>query len=200
MARYQINTTKRVAGFLAQIAVESNELRHLSEYWTSQKNFKLPGVRRPAHTATSKVDYFEHWYGKRADLGNVTARDGYTYRGRGAIQITGKSMYRTVGNAIGKPLEKSPDLLLTDPEVDMLASAYLFAGSKHLNQVADSVDPDDPKSVQNINERLTLAVNGGYNDLSERLRYYKQAFKVLPLGIGQDIPFRTTGELGTRYA
>src|SRR5579864_9491946 len=73
MAFYQIDTAKRVAAFLSQLAVESDELRHHSERWTSRKNFKLPGVRKPAHTATSKRDYFEYWYGKRPALGNATA-------------------------------------------------------------------------------------------------------------------------------
>jgi putative chitinase len=180
MARYEINTPKRVAGLLAQLAVESNELRHTHELWSARKNFQLSGVNRAAFTASSQKDYFEHWYGQRTkDLGNVTAEDGYTYRGRGAIQITGKANYAAISKAIGKPLVTQPDLLETDLMVGMLASAYFFAGLKHLLHVADATDPSKPSNISHVNARLTVAVNGGYNGLSDRLRYFKKGLAVL---------------------
>lgn len=176
LARYHINTGKRVAAFLAQIAVESKQLTHVRESWTARKDFN-PGVKsRPGgYTATSAEDYFGHWYGNRPGLGNETVEDGYTYRGRGAIQITGKKNYIDIGTAIGQPLEENPDLLATDKTVDMLASAYHFARLNHLNHVADQVDPDSPASIVHINTLLTKGVNGGYNGLSERLEFYKKA-------------------------
>ncbi len=64
----------------------------------------MPGSARDGHTGASKKEYFEYWYGKRVDLGNITAEDGYTFRGRGAIQITGRANYRLVGRGIGQPL------------------------------------------------------------------------------------------------
>jgi putative chitinase len=183
MRRYGINTPKRVAGFLAQLAVESNELRHTHELWTARKNFQLSGVKRAAYTATSQKDYFEHWYGERVKgLGNVTAEDGYTYRGRGAIQITGKTNYAMIGAGIGQPLLTQPDLLETDASVNMLASAYYFARYKRLNHVADTTDPSKPTSVSHINARLTHAVNGGYNGLAERLTYFQKGLAILASG------------------
>jgi putative chitinase len=176
MQRYDITTGKRVAAFLAQIAVESQELTHTHELWSSRKDFKLAGVKREAYTASNKEDYFKHWYGKRA--GNTTDEDGYTYRGRGAIQITGKSNYIAIGNGIGEPLEKQPDLVETDARVDMLASAYYFAKLGHLNQVADGVQPDKPDSVTAVNRQLTQVVNGGANGINERLAYYNKALKL----------------------
>ncbi|HEY3787986.1 MAG TPA: glycoside hydrolase family 19 protein [Urbifossiella sp.] len=179
MLKYQITTPKRMAAFLAQLAEESNQLRHTHELWTGKKNFHLSGVKRAAHTATSKEDYFEHWYGKRKDLGNTTEEDGYTYRGRGAIQITGKANYIAVGKGIGQPLESNPDLLETDDKVDMLASAYFFARVKSLNHLADSVDPSKATSVSHVNRLLTHAVNGGHNGITERLKYYKNGLAAL---------------------
>ncbi len=179
MSIYEINTPKRAAGFLSQLAVESQELRHTHELWTRRKDFQLPGVRRAKHTATSQKDYFEYWYGKRADLGNITAEDGYTYRGRGAIQITGRANYRAIGAGTGKPLETHPDSLAADPNTNMLASAYFFARLKLLNPVAESVDAAEPQSVAQVNTRLTLKVNGGRNGLAERLRYFKKGLEVL---------------------
>jgi putative chitinase len=179
MRRHEINTGKRIAAFLAQVAVESNELRHTHELWSSKKDFKLPGVHRAAYTATSKEDYFKHWYGKRTDLGNATAEDGYTYRGRGAIQVTGKSNYAAIASAIGYPLITQPDLLETDVTADMLASAYFFAGLKKLNPVADGVLPDKLESIVAVNKILTQRVNGGANGISERLAYFKKGLLLL---------------------
>lgn len=179
MKQFQINTPERVAAFLSQLAVESKELQHNHELWSARKNFKLSGVKRDAHTATSQKDYFEHWYGNRKGLGNETAEDGYTYRGRGAIQITGKANYKRIGEAIGKPLETQPDLLETDLGVNMKASAYFFSKDKKLNHVADGVNASDPKSIEKINERLTRRVNGGHNGQKERLEYFKKGLEAL---------------------
>jgi len=179
MRRYGITTPKRAAAFLSQIAVESNQLRHIHENWTSRHDFHLPGVHREKFTAHNEKEYFEHWYGKRGKLGNTTSEDGYTYRGRGAIQITGKANYQSIGEAIGKPLAEHPDLLEDDPEVDMLASAYFFAVRAGLLRVADQVDSSDEFSVFVTNLHLTRGVNGGTNGMHERLRFYKKALAVL---------------------
>jgi putative chitinase len=180
MRRYQITTPKRVAAFLSQIAVESNQLRHTHELWTPRKNFHLSGVRRSRFSATNEKEYFEHWYGGRVKgLGNLTAEDGYTYRGRGAIQITGRANYQRIGKAIGKPLLEHPELLEQDPATDMLASAYFFAEHARLLHVADKVDPSNEQSVQLTNVRLTKGVNGGHNGLQERLEHYKKALTYL---------------------
>ncbi len=179
MATYGISTPKRVAGFLAQLAVESMELRHMHEFWSSRREFHLPGVERKAQSAKSKREYFEYWYGSREDLGNRPAADGYTYRGRGAIQITGRANYRKIGRGIGKPLETNPDLLETDDAVDLLASAYFFAVEKRLISVADSVDPKSHASIVHVNKQMTRAVNGKFNGLQDRLQYFKRALVLL---------------------
>jgi putative chitinase len=175
MRRYEITTPKRIAAFLSQIAVESNQLRHTRERWTARKDFQLPGVHRSKFTATNEKEYFEHWYGNRTKgLGNTTAEDGYTYRGRGAIQITGKANYTRIGKGIGKPLAEHPELL-DDPLVDMLASAYFFAVRARLLHVADKVNSSDDSSVYSTNFHLTKGVNGGTNGLNDRLSHYKKA-------------------------
>jgi putative chitinase len=176
MRRYHITTPKRVSAFLSQIAVESKQLRHTHELWTTRKDFQLPGVQRSKFTATNAKEYFEHWYGNRSKgLGNTTAEDGYTYRGRGAIQITGKANYESIGKGIGKPLLEHPELLETDPAIDMLASAYYFSVRARLLHVADRVDSSNEHSVYLTNLHLTKGVNGGLNGLDERLHHYKKA-------------------------
>jgi putative chitinase len=188
MRRYHITTPKRIAAFLSQIAVESNQLRHRHELWTKRKDFKLKGVNRPAFTAKNDKEYFEHWYGNRKDLGNTTAEDGYTYRGRGAIQVTGKKNYEIIGKAIGKPLLEHPELLETDPNVDMLAAAYFFSVHARLNHVADKVDPSNKVSVSVTNLHLTRGVNGGTNGLEDRHRYYQKALTVLSASVINNEP------------
>jgi putative chitinase len=179
MRKYQISTPKRAAGFLSQIALESNELRHTHEGWTKREDFQLTGGRDD-FTATTQKEYFEYWYGNRADLGNTTAEDGFTFRGRGAIQITGRKNYKRVGEGIGQTLEEKPELVEDDLAVDMLASAYYFAVTAKLLRVADQVVPSKKASVIATNKHLTRGVNGkGMKALEERLRYYKKALKVL---------------------
>jgi putative chitinase len=173
MVRFHITTPKRIAAFLSQIAVESNQLNRTREMWTPRKDFHLPGVHRPKFTAKTQEEYFEHWYGGR--LGNTNHGDGFKYRGRGAIQITGKANYTAIGKGIGKPLADQPDLLATDPLTNMLASAYFFAVEKHLLHTSDQVEPEKDHSVTKINGRLTHAVNGGSNGIDERLENYKKA-------------------------
>jgi putative chitinase len=180
MRQYHITTPKRIVAFLSQIAVESNQLRHTHELWTAKKDFQLPGVKKSKFTARNEKEYFEHWYGNRKkSLGNKTAEDGYTYRGRGAIQITGKANYESIGTAIGKPLGEHPELLETDPGVDMLASAYFFSVHARLLPVADKVDPSDDFSVYVTNLHLTQGVNGGHNGLSERLDHFKKGLALI---------------------
>lgn len=179
MATYAINTPFRVAAFLAQLATESYELRWTHEKWTKRKNFHLPSVKRPAHTATSEREYFNYWYGNRRKLGNLSVDDGYNYRGRGAIQVTGRNNYTSLGKALGKPLDSNPSLLEEDPQTDISAAAFLFARMEHLNTVADMLNPEDPSSIKDINRRVTFSINGGWNGLDKRLAYYCKALEVL---------------------
>ncbi|PVX86395.1 glycoside hydrolase family 19 protein [Paraburkholderia unamae] len=179
MDEYDIDSAKRVAAFLSQLAVESSELRHTHEKWTNKYNFSLPGVKRAAFTAQTDKEYFEHWYGNRPELGNDKPGDGFKYRGRGSIQITGKNTYRLVGTGIGEPLIEQPQLLESDITVDMYASAYFFSKYARLCAIADRVNPHDATSVQHVNHMLTHGVNKGINGLIERLHYYRRALRAL---------------------
>lgn len=179
MGVYAINTSFRAAAFLSQLAVESFELRHTHESWTKRKGFHLPGSARPAHTTTSQRDYFEYWYGSRRDVGNNTVGDGYNYRGRDGIQITGKDNYNKIGQGLDLHLTSKPSMLEDDPRTGMEIAAFFFARLKHLNTVADSVDPDDASSIEHVNSRLTRTINGGHNALAERLDYYRTALNTL---------------------
>lgn len=111
MAEFEIDTPRRQAAFLAQLAHESGSLKYVKELADGRG------------------------YEGRKDLGNTSPGDGVKYKGRGLIQVTGKANYRACGLALGLDLLASPELLET-PE-NASRSAGWFWKWKSLNQHAD---------------------------------------------------------------
>lgn len=150
MAEFEITSRLREAAFLAQVAHESGELRWLWELWgptQAQRNYE--GMRR---------------------LGNTQTGDGYRYRGRGWIQLTGRSNYRQAGRALHLQLEAEPEQAAT-PGVAARVAGW-FWRSRGLNQLAD-------EGTEQAFRRITKRVNGGYNGWEDRLGYYRRALLVL---------------------
>lgn len=151
MEDYQIDTPLRIAAFLAQIAHESGELRYLHEVWgptDAQRDYE-------PHTRLS------------AALGNIEEGDGFRYRGRGAIQITGRHNYQRFGAIIDEDLENNPDLAGTMPHAFTVAAAYWkYHG---LNELAE----------KRQFELITKKINGGLTGLAEREKYYHRALAAL---------------------
>lgn len=136
-------TPLRQAAFLAQIAHESGSLRYVLEIASGAA------------------------YEGRADLGNNEPGDGPYFRGRGLIQITGRSNYRQCGEALGLPLLDEPELL--EEPANAARSAAWFWHSRGLNELADAQDF----------ERITRKINGGLNGYADRCEHYKRARLVL---------------------
>lgn len=153
MINCEISTPLRAAAFLAQIAYESAELRFMQELWgpTAQQKKYEP----PSDVATI--------------LGNTQPGDGFRYRGRGPIQITGRANYKKYGDLLGVDLIGNPDLA-AKPEY-AFQTAGLFWKMNGLNELAD---------VQDF-ITITKRINGGLNGLAERERYYEVAKKALGL-------------------
>lgn len=106
-------------------------------------------------------------YEGRKDLGNVFPGDGVKYRGRGLIQITGRANYRQCSEALGVDFTCYPELL---EGADMACrSAAWFWSSRGLNALADKQDF----------KLITKRINGGYNGMEDRLRYYAIAEQCL---------------------
>jgi len=147
MQRYQIVGTKRVAAFIAQIGHESGQLVYVREIW--------------GPTSAQKG------YEGRADLGNTVAGDGFKYRGRGLIQITGRANYAACGEALGLDLISQPELL-EQPQYACLSAAWFWA-TKGLNTLADA----------DKFETITRRINGGLNGQAERLKLWSKATAVL---------------------
>lgn len=105
-------------------------------------------------------------YEDRVDLGNTQPGDGPKFKGRGLIQVTGRKNYYECGKALGLQLIENPRLLC-EP-VNATRSAGWFWQSRNLNDLADAEKFGT----------LTKRINGGYNGLDERIRYYVRARKV----------------------
>lgn len=151
-AEHDIHTPPRLAAFCAQLAHESVGLGVWREIWGP-----TPAQAR---------------YEGRTDLGNVQPGDGYRYRGRGPIQITGRRNYRAAGQALNVPLEDDPDQALR-PEVGFRVAAWYWR-TRQLNTLADR---DDMTAYRLI----TRAINGGLTGWEDRLRRWVRARAILGL-------------------
>lgn len=141
--KYEVNTYLRVCHFLAQCAHESASFQTLEEYASGSA------------------------YEGRKDLGNTQPGDGKRYKGRGIIQLTGRSNYQTTGKRLGYDLENNPTLAATG-EVSVL-TALDYWKSRNLNQYADK---DDILTA-------TKKINGGTNGLDDRKACLSRAKSVL---------------------
>ena len=104
-------------------------------------------------------------YGNR--MGNTAPGDGWKYRGRGLIQITGKGNYRACGEALGLELVAEPELL-EKPQHACMSAAWFWA-TNGLNTLADAGDL----------YQITQRINGGQNGATDRQALYTRALKVL---------------------
>ncbi len=165
--KYAINATPlRLCHFFAQILEETGGFRATIEnlnYSVARLQVVWPSRFRSAAEAQPYADnpekLGEHVYGGR--LGNDAPGDGYKYRGRGLLQITGKAAYRRYGEAIGVDLVANPDLAIDSRYcLEIAAAEYAATGykGKYCNEWADLDDI----------EAITRAVNGGLTNLAQR--------------------------------
>jgi putative chitinase len=165
--KYQINTKLRIAHFMAQIDHESG-LLPISENLnyssiglinTFSRYFKgidiSTYVRNPEKIA-NRV------YANRMGNKNELSGDGWKYRGRGFIQLTGKSNYIALSKESKIDFVKNPDLLLTEPNA--LIAALWFCNLKKLNKFADKNDITS----------ITKLINGGLNGFDHRKELLKK--------------------------
>jgi len=152
--KYEVNTPLRISAFLAQLIHESNSFKNTREIWGPTK----------AQTR----------YEGRKDLGNIFPGDGARFKGRGLIQITGRTNYAAVSKALtGKEntFLDNPDLLSIYPFA--MTSAFWFWTGRNLNRYAD---------IQYF-ETITKRINGGLNGFAERIEIYNRINKEFGLPI-----------------
>jgi putative chitinase len=168
---YEVNTPERVAGFLAQVAVESMQLARTVE----NLNYSSVALGRvfSKHFAVTEFISFANQperianrvYANRMGNGPEDSGDGWRYRGRGLIQITGKGHYLTYSRDTYKD-----DRAVQTPEMvaqpyDAVRSALWYWRSRPLNAAADAKDI----------RQMSLLVNGGLNGFEDRRFFYAKA-------------------------
>lgn len=169
MARFSINTAARKAAFIAQVSHESGRLATVEENLNYSASALLATF--PSHfTSAIAAQYARkpeaianRAYAGRMGNGSEISGDGWKYRGRGLIQITGLDNYKTCGVATGLSLVSSPDLLL-NASAAALSAAWFFS-SHGCNELADREDFAG----------ITKKINGGLNGQADRLALYAQA-------------------------
>lgn len=162
--KFEINTPIRQLCFLAQVGHESGSLFFTEELASGAA------------------------YEGRKSLGNTQLGDGVRFKGRGLIQITGRSNYKAVGDALGVDLIKNPGLLggknANKCTIDQLKNAAMSAGwfwnSRKLNAIADNINITKPIDTGTNLENfvlITRKINGGTNGLNDRINRYKAGVK-----------------------
>lgn len=179
--RYEITTPERKAAFIAQIGHESNHLKCVEE----NLNYSASGLRQvfgkyfPTDEAAAR--YARHpeqianiVYAGRMGNGWVESGDGWRFRGRGLLQLTGRQNYANMSKLIGVDLLTHPEKLTT-PEYAVQSSCCWWQ-MKGLNDLSDTVTDEAFKQI-------TRTINGGINGLSDRIEIWGRAKKVLILNV-----------------
>jgi putative chitinase len=169
---FEINTSQRISMFLAQIGHESGGLTKLHEnlnYKAARLTQIFPKYFRdvdPNEYANNPEKIANRVYCNRMGNGNEASGDGYRFRGRGAVQLTGRSNYVSCGEDLEVDLVNNPDYLET-PE-GAIRSAAWFWDQHDLNDWADKGD------VATVSKKI----NGGTIGLEERKELYEEALTI----------------------
>jgi putative chitinase len=177
-AKFQIDTPARIAGLVGQCMVESGLFVHLEEGLYYSDPARTANIFRSAfHGLASEAAAYcknpqklaNKVYGPRADLGNrgEASGDGWKYRGRGLIQVTGLTNYTNCALATEIDFAAQPDLM-AQPDGAAMSAAWFIAKAR-VNQYADAGNWD----------AITKAVNPAMLDAGLRRQYSQQALAAL---------------------
>lgn len=175
--KFKIDTPLRLAHFLAQTGHESGGFRITTE----NLNYSAKGLQNifkkyfPSEAVA--LDYAKkpqkianRVYSGRMGNGNEASGDGFKFRGRGYIQLTGRDNYTAFGKSIGVDIAENPDLVATKYQ---LLSAAWFWSKNNLNKIADTGATDAAVTM------ITKRVNGGTIGLADRIKHFKEYYSLL---------------------
>ena len=175
-AKFNITNPLRLAHFLAQCGHESAGFKAVQE----NLNYSADGLKKifgkyfPGDLASSyakqPAKIASRVYGSRMGNGDESTGEGYKYRGRGYIQLTGKSNYTNFAKFIGEDTVNNPDLVATKYP---LASAAFFFNSNNLWSICDKGADDATVTA------VTKRVNGGTIGLPDRIKHFKEYYSLL---------------------
>ncbi|MBQ4839338.1 MULTISPECIES: glycoside hydrolase family 19 protein [Pseudoalteromonas] len=175
LPQFEVNTPLRAAHFIAQIAHESGSFRYESENLNySDKALQaifgkyFPTEEEAQAYARKPEKIANRVYANRMGNGNEASGDGWKYRGRGLIQLTGKDNYHRCGDALAIDLVNDPELVVADPSLTVKTACYYW-DSRKLNQYADQ---DDLLII-------TKRINGGTHGLDDRAAFLNRAKQFL---------------------
>ncbi len=176
-AKFELNTPLRLAHFLAQCGHESGQFRVVNENLNYGAKGLL-GLFKKYFPTPEKAKLYERKpekianliYGGRMGNGPEASGDGYKFRGRGYIQLTGKDNYTAFGKAINEDIPSNPDLVAT--KYPLLSAAWFF-NKNGLHKLADKGDTEQVVTM------VTKRVNGGTIGLADRLKHFKEYYSLL---------------------
>ena len=174
--KFEINTPLRLAHFLAQAGHESGGFKALNEnlnygakglLGTFAKYF-TPETAALYERKPEKIANLV--YANRMGNGDKASGDGYRFRGRGYIQLTGKDNYSAFDKTVDENILENPDLVATKYP---LASAAWFFHKNGLQKIADEGATDA------VVTKVTKKVNGGTIGLPDRIKHFNEYYKLL---------------------
>jgi len=177
IAKFELNTPLRLAHFLAQAGHESGGFKILNE----NLNYSAKGLRSifgKYFPTDEKALLYERKpekianlvYGGRMGNGVETTGEGYKFRGRGYIQLTGKDNYTAFDAVVPENIVESPELVAT--KYPLLSAAWFFH-KNGLHKLADGGATDA------VVTSITKRVNGGTIGLPDRIKHFKEYYTAL---------------------
>lgn len=175
--KYAINTPLRLAHFLSQCGHESGNFKLTVE----NLNYSAKGllkIFKKYFPTEEKAKQYERKperiaslvYGGRMGNGPEHTGEGWRYRGRGYIQLTGKNNYKAFDAAVPENLIENPNLIAT--KYPLLSAAWYW-NSRKINATADQGATDE------VVTKVTKLVNGGTIGLEDRKKHFKEYYKLL---------------------
>jgi putative chitinase len=175
MQKFGIDTPVEVAHFLAQCGHESGGFRVVNENLNySAKG--LQGIFKKYFPTSVLAEQYQRKpekianrvYASRMGNGDEASGEGFKFRGRGYIQLTGKQNYTAFGKAIGVDIAANPDLVAT--KYPLLSAAWFFSK----NCLSKCKDASDASVLA-----VTKCVNGGTIGLADRQKHFKEYYHLL---------------------
>lgn len=177
VAKFELNTPLRLAHFLAQAGHESGGFKAVQE----NLNYGAKGLRGifgKYFPTDAKALLYERKpekianlvYGGRMGNGPEASGEGYKFRGRGYIQLTGKDNYKAFDAVVAEAIVDNPDLVAT--KYPLLSAAWFFH-KNGLHKLADGGATDA------VVTSITKRVNGGTIGLPDRIKHFKEYYSLL---------------------
>lgn len=176
VTKYNITNPLRLAHFMSQIAHESGDFKFVTENLNYSKESLLKVF--PKYFNASNVDAYarnpekigSRVYANRMGNGDETSKEGFKFRGRGFLQLTGKDNYSAFSKFIGEDCVSNPDLVATKYPMD---SAIWFFDKNKLWDICDK------GSTPDIVTLVTKRVNGGTHGIDDRKQKFSTFISLL---------------------